>query len=459
MRTFLSTSYPQWKTLAHQGYLTYPQNPQALLLLLSYLYNIINYKGPKFSRTEDHKTKKLCYTIYENSLYKRRAERMKFTVNRLELLNRLRDVQLAISNKTTIPILTGLKLEASSNGLKMTGSNSDISIETMLSTGNEDANLDIDEPGSIVLQPARFFADIVNKLADETFTFEVNTQLQASISSANSFFTINALDAASYPYLPEIDTSESFTLPVKLLKKVIEQTVLAVSKHESRPILTGVNFSIEEGKLKAVATDSHRLSQRIIPVSVPEDLSFQIVIPGDSLTELSKVLTDDIEEVKVALAENQILFMTEDTYFYSRLLEGNYPQTDQLIPNDSSTQIDVNVKTLKGAVARTSLLSHAGKNNVVKLIVEDGDLQLTSNSPEVGYVEEDVSVDSLEGENLEISFNPDYLRDALNTFEGNRVTLKLISTLRPFVIVPIEAENDYDFIQLITPIRTSTGVR
>ena len=96
---------------------------------------------------------------------------------------------------------------------------------------------------------------------------------------------------------------------------------------------------------------------------------------------------------------------------------------------------------------------------MVKLIVEDGDLQLTSNSPEVGYVEEDVSVDSLEGENLEISFNPDYLRDALNTFECNRVTLKLISTLRPFVIVPIEAENDYDFIQLITPIRTSTGVR
>ena len=390
---------------------------------------------------------------------KRRADRMKFTVNRLELLKKLRDVQLAISNKTTIPILTGLKLEANRDGLKLTGSNSDISIESKVLIEDEKANLIIEETGSIVLQPARFFADIINKLPDDTFTFEVNTQLQASISSAKSFFTINTLEASSYPYLPEIDTSESFTLPVKLLKKVIEQTVLAVSKHESRPILTGVNFSIEEGKLKAVATDSHRLSQRIIPVSVPEDLSFQIVIPGDSLTELSKVLTDDIEEVKVALAENQILFMTEDTYFYSRLLEGNYPQTDQLIPNDSSTQIDVNVKTLKGAVARTSLLSHAGKNNVVKLIVEDGDLQLTSNSPEVGYVEEDVSVDSLEGENLEISFNPDYLRDALNTFEGNRVTLKLISTLRPFVIVPIEAENDYDFIQLITPIRTSTGVR
>src|SRR5699024_6452756 len=162
---------------------------------------------------------------------------------------------------------------------------------------------------------------------------------QASISSANSFFTINALDAASYPYLPEIDTSESFSLPVLLLKRVIEQTVIAVSKHESRPILTGVNFTIKDGQLKAVATDSHRLSQRIIPVDVPEALSFQIVIPGNSLTELSKILTDDIEEVSVAIADNQILFMTEDTHFYSRLLEGNYPQTDQLIPGESSTQI------------------------------------------------------------------------------------------------------------------------
>jgi len=384
---------------------------------------------------------------------------MKFTVNRLELLDKLRDVQLAISNKTTIPILTGLKLEATNEGLKITGSNSDISIESKLFVDNEAAQLDIEETGSIVLQPASFFSRIINKLPDEHFTFEVNTQLQASISSANSFFTINALDAASYPYLPEIDTSDAFTLPVELLKKVIEQTVIAVSKHESRPILTGVNFSIKEGKLKAVATDSHRLSQRVIAVDVPEDLSFQIVIPGDSLTELSKVLSDDIDEVSVALADNQILFMTEDTHFYSRLLEGNYPQTDQLIPDDSQTQLTVKIPTLKGAVERTSLLSHAGKNNVVKLNIEDGNLELTSNSPEVGYVEEDVVVETIAGDDLEISFNPDYLKDALNTFEGSQVTLKLISTLRPFVIVPDDAEEDYDFIQLITPIRTSTAVR
>lgn len=384
---------------------------------------------------------------------------MKFTVNRLELLKKLRNVQLAISNKTTIPILTGLKLEVTKNDLKITGSNSDISIESKIYVDDADADLVIEETGSIVLQPARFFADIINKLSDDTFTFEVNTQLQASISSANSFFTINALDAASYPYLPEIDTAEAFKLPVLLLKRVIEQTVIAVSKHESRPILTGVNFTINDSQLKAVATDSHRLSQRIIPVDVPEDLAFQIVIPGNSLTELSKILTDDIEEVSVAIADNQILFMTEDTHFYSRLLEGNYPQTDQLIPGESSTQIEVNVQTLKGAVGRTSLLSHAGKNNVVKLSVENGTLQLTSNSPEVGYVEEDVPFEALNGDDIEISFNPDYLRDALNTFDGGKVTLKLISTLRPFVIVPNDSEDDHKFVQLITPIRTSTSAR
>lgn len=384
---------------------------------------------------------------------------MKFSVNRLELLKKIKDIQLAISNKTTIPILSGLKLEANDEGLKLTGSNSDVSIETKLFINDEKNNLVIEEVGSIVLQPARFFADIINKLPDENFTFEVNAQLQATITSANSFFTINALDSSSYPYLPEIDTSDAFTLPVKLLNRVIEQTVIAVSKHESRPILTGVNFSISEGKLKAIATDSHRLSQRIIPVIVPEDLTFQIVIPGSSLLDLSKILTDDIEEVSIALAENQILFMTADTNFYSRLLEGNYPQTDQLIPTDSSTEITVNVEKLKGAVGRTSLLSHAGKNNVVKLTVENGNVELTSNSPEVGFVEEDVQFESVSGDNIEISFNPDYLRDALNTFDGGEATIKLISTLRPFVIVPAEADNNINFVQLITPIRTSATSR
>lgn len=378
---------------------------------------------------------------------------MKFSINRTAFLKKLKDVQLAVSSRTTIPILTGIKLVADAEGIKLTGSNSDISIETLLSVHDEKAALQIEEEGSIVLQPARFFSDIVNKLPDETFSVEVLDRVQTAIKSASSSFIINGLDAANYPHLPEIDTDQAFTLPVQLLKTVVKQTVIAVSSHESRPILTGVNLSLSEGRLKAVATDSHRLSQRVIPLETAGDFSYNIVIPGKSLQELSRLLDDSLDEITVAIAENQILFKTEDTYFYSRLLEGNYPDTDRLIPETSSTQITLDAQVLLGAVERASLLSHEGKNNVVKLSVKQNELEITGNSPEVGRVNEHVSFKQIEGEEMDISFNPDYLKAALNTFGPVEITLKLISTLRPFVLVP--SEDNREFIQLITPIRTS----
>lgn len=379
---------------------------------------------------------------------------MKFTVNRSAFLKKLKDVQLAVSSRSTIPILTGIKLIASEEGIQLTGSNSDISIETFVRKSDEQSGLTIEEEGQIVLQPARFFSDIVNKLPDETFTVEVKDRVQTAITSASSSFIINGLDAANYPHLPEIDTTQSFTLPVNLLKKIIKQTVIAVSTHESRPILTGIHLTISDGKLKAVATDSHRLSQRVIPIEGTESLSYNLVIPGKSLQELTRLLDDSLDEIEVAIAENQILFKTEDTLFYSRLLEGNYPDTDRLIPDSSTTEVTLEAQILLGAVERASLLSHEGKNNVVKLSVKDDTVEITGNSPEVGRVNEQVTTQSISGEEMEISFNPDYLKAALTTFGPVDITLKLISTLRPFVLVPSEDKNE--FIQLITPIRTST---
>lgn len=379
---------------------------------------------------------------------------MKFTVNRSVFLKKLKDVQLAVSSRSTIPILTGIKLIATTDGIQLTGSNSDISIETFIHTKDDQTDLTIDEEGQIVLQPARFFSDIVNKLPDERFTVEVKDRVQTAITSASSSFLINGLDAANYPHLPEIDTTRSFTLPVNLLKKIIKQTVIAVSTHESRPILTGVHLTINDGKLKAVATDSHRLSQRVIPIEGTESLSYNLVIPGKSLQELTRLLDDGLDEIEVAIAENQILFKTEDTLFYSRLLEGNYPDTDRLIPDSSTTEVKVDAQTLLGAVERASLLSHEGKNNVVKLSVKNDTVEITGNSPEVGRVNEQVSTHSIDGEEMDISFNPDYLKAALTTFGAVDITIKLISTLRPFVLVP--TEDAHEFIQLITPIRTST---
>ncbi|MGM0219037.1 DNA polymerase III subunit beta [Enterococcus sp. AZ126] len=376
---------------------------------------------------------------------------MKLTVKRNIFLQELQTVQRAISSKTTIPILTGVKIVLTDEGLSLTGSNADISIESFLSKEDEKAQMTIDSTGSIVLQ-ARFFGEIIRKLPEDMFTLEVLENNQVAITSGKADFTVNGLDADNYPHLPVIDAKNQIQLPVHLLTKIINETGFAVSLHESRPILTGVHFILEDQKLLAVATDSHRLSQRIIPIEQAAE-NFNIVIPGKSLTELSRSFTNEEEMVEISIMENQVLFKTQNMYFYSRLLEGNYPDTNRLIPTSFNTEIDFYVPELLSAIDRASLLSHEGRNNIVRLAIASDSVVLYGNSPEIGKVEEPLNYEKVTGDPLEISFNPDYMKDALRAFGDMSITVKFISAIRPFTLEP--TETDLDFIQLITPVRTN----
>lgn len=376
---------------------------------------------------------------------------MKLTVKRSIFLQELQTVQRAISSKTTIPILTGVKIVLNDEGLTLTGSNADISIESFLSKEDEKAQMIIEQTGSIVLQ-ARFFGEIIRKLPEEMFTMEVVDNNQVKITSGKADFTVNGLDADNYPHLPVIDAKNQIKLPVHLLTKMIAETGFAVSMHESRPILTGVHFILENQELKAVATDSHRLSQRVIPIEQAAE-NFNIVIPGKSLVELSRSFTDEEEMVEISIMENQVLFKTKTMYFYSRLLEGNYPDTNRLIPTSFNTEIDFYVPELLAAIERASLLSHEGRNNIVRLVIQSDAVNLYGNSPEIGKVEESLNYEKVTGDPLEISFNPDYMKDALRAFGDMNITVKFISPIRPFTLEP--TETDMNFIQLITPVRTN----
>lgn len=378
---------------------------------------------------------------------------MKFTIKRNAFIKKLTDVQRAISSKTAIEILTGLKITATENSITLTGSDSDISIENEISTDDSNYELLIDEPGSIVL-PARFFSEIIKRLPESTFTIEVNDHFQATITSGQTEYQVNGVDADNYPHLPEIDTNEQLTIPADIMKQVINQTVIAVSTQESRPLLTGVHLTIKDGELHAVATDSHRLSQRKIKLSGAEDIDYDIIVPGRSLVELSRMIADSTGSLEIQIAENQILFNFDNTAFYSRLLEGMYPDTDRLIPQSSETEIELNAVSLLHAIERASLLSHEGRNNVVKLSLnsENQTAVLSSNSPEVGNIEEELQFDKLTGNDIEISFNPDYMKAALQAFGQAEVKLSLTLPLRPFTLMP--TEDSEDFIQLITPVRT-----
>lgn len=377
---------------------------------------------------------------------------MKFTINRAAFISRLNNVLRAISSKTTLPILTGLKMVVSNEGILLTGSNSDITIESSITSADEQYELTVDEPGAIVL-PARFFIDIIKKLPDKNVTIQVASGFEAQITSGQAEFKINGQDANAYPKLPEIDVDDAVQLAPEMLKEVINQTVIAVSNQESRPVLTGIHVTLSNGLLTAVATDSHRLAQRKVNVDT-SDQQFNVVIPGKSLQELSRMIGDGKDDVKLQIADNLALFTFGNIRFLSRLIEESYPETDRLIPTTSDTVIEVNAADFLSSIERASLLSHESRNNVVKLTMEpDADqAKISGNSPDVGYVEEQVAHSSLTGADLEISFNPDYMKDALRSFGQAKITMSFASPLQPFTLVPDGDGNN--FVQLITPVRT-----
>ncbi|MGE8204772.1 DNA polymerase III subunit beta [Heyndrickxia sp. NPDC080065] len=378
---------------------------------------------------------------------------MKFSIQRDRLIQSVQDVLKAISPRTTIPILTGIKIVATTEGVTLTGSDSDVSIESFIPK-EEDGNelVEIFNPGAIVLQ-AKFFSEIVKKLPMDTIEIEVINQLQTVIRSGKSEFNLNGLDPEEYPHLPQISEENVFKIPTDIVKNLIRQTVFAVSTSETRPILTGVNWKVKSNELTCIATDSHRLAMRSAAIEFTNDAEYNIVIPGKSLNELNKILDDTNEPVEIVITENQILFKAKHLLFFSRLLEGNYPDTSRLIPSESKTDIIINTKEFLQAIDRASLLAREGRNpNVVKLTtLTSGMIEISSNTPEVGKVIEQVQSESIEGEDLKISFSAKYMMDALKALEGLEIQISFTGAMRPFIIRPL---NDESILQLILPVRT-----
>ena len=376
---------------------------------------------------------------------------MQFSINRQAFIKSLNDVARAISSRTTIPILTNIKIVLSEDELILTGSNSDISIETRIEQSDTTAQLVIKEKGGITL-PATFFANIVKNLPADDLMLAVDG-LRANITSGASAFTINGQDVRNYPQLPEMDDVQSLSVSAAQLIDIISQTKISASTQESRPILTGIHLALNGNDVKAVTTDSHRLSQRIVTLTGTEaHVSADVIIPAKSFNELQSLLKGQ-DRVDIKLSANQAVFDLGHTTFYSRLLEGNYPETDRLIPTESTTELTMDAGALLGAINRASLLSHESRNNVVQLTLKAGVATLTGTSQEVGQVQEELVTKSVAGEDLEISFNPDYVRDALRVFSGKPVDVKFTSNLRPFTLTPA-GETDNKQLQLITPVRT-----
>lgn len=378
---------------------------------------------------------------------------MRFTIQKDYLVRSVQDVMKAVSSRTTIPILTGIKVVATEEGVTLTGSDADISIESFIPVEENGKEIvEVNQSGSIVLQ-AKYFSEVVKKLPKETVEISVENHLMTKITSGKSEFNLNGLDSAEYPLLPQIEEHHVFKIPTDLLKHMIRQTVFAVSTSETRPILTGVNWKVYNSELTGIATDSHRLALRKAKIEgIADEFQANVVIPGKSLNELSKILDESEEMVDIVITEYQVLFRTKHLLFFSRLLEGNYPDTTRLIPAESKTDIFVNTKEFLQAIDRASLLARDGRNNVVKLsTLEQAMLEISSNSPEIGKVVEEVQCEKVDGEELKISFSAKYMMDALKALDSTEIKISFTGAMRPFLIRTV---NDESIIQLILPVRT-----
>lgn len=370
---------------------------------------------------------------------------MKLIIKKNILLENLLNTSKAISSRNLIPILTGIKFELKKEGLYLSASDSDISIRTFIKS---DDIVNIIEVGSVVIS-GKYIVEIIRKLPDEDITIEVVDGFNMIIQTNGSEFNLNGIDPEEFPNLDLEDTKNPIILNPVIFKSIVNQTFFATSISETRPLLTGINFKLNNDKLEVIATDSYRLAKKEINLSDGYETEFNIVIPSKNLVEFSRMLFDDNESVNMHIFNNKVLFKYKNIIFLSRLISGTYPVSSNIIPNDFKIDIECNYSSLYDMIDRASLLTSDKDKNTIRLRLDDKELIISSNSPEIGKVEEKINIDN-EG-NITISFSSKYMLDAIKSFNSEKIHIMMNDDNSPIIL---KSDEETTLIQLVLPIKT-----
>ncbi|MGL5381550.1 DNA polymerase III subunit beta [Clostridium sp.] len=347
-------------------------------------------------------------------------------------------VSKAITGKTTMPILEGIYINATKEGLTLVGSDIDVCIETKVSS-------DVLEEGKIVID-SKIFGEIIRKLPNSDVKIETLENDIIQITCEKSVFNLVYMNGEDYPALPSINEDLSVEVPQNLLKNMIKGTSFAIAQDETRPILQGILFEVKNKSLNLVALDGYRLAVRNEFLDNENDL--EVVIPGKTLNEVSKILEDTSDIVKITFTNNHILFNLGNTKIISRLLDGKFVNYISLLPQEYKILVNVNKQELQNGIERASLMAKDGNSNLIKLDVQEDTLVITSNS-QLGKVREEVSI-SLQGEDVQIAFNSRYLLDVLKNMEDDEVRLEMTSSVSPCVL---KGKNTQNAKYLVLPVR------
>ncbi len=374
---------------------------------------------------------------------------MKLTIKKDLLLDALNKVSKAISTKNLIPVLAGIKFELKKKKLTLTASDNDITIQTTINC-NSDEDFTVESEGSIIIQ-GKYVLDIVRKLPDKYINIEVVDELKILIYTENSEFNLNGISESEYPNIGLEESKKKVNIKAGVFKSIVNQTAFASSNEESKPVLTGINFNIVGDVLECNSTDSYRLARKIVKLDSVSEENYNIVIPSHNILEFSKILGDDEEDVEVHIFNNKVLFKAGNLKFESRLINGTYPNTSNLLPDDSFLVISTRLNDFYDVIDRVSILTSDKEKNIVTLETNGDTLILRSSSAEIGRVEEKMPITKNNSEDIKISFSAKYMMEALKSFSTETVDIHFVGEIKPILIKSTEDET---LTQLVLPIRT-----
>ncbi|MFL1998790.1 DNA polymerase III subunit beta [Lysinibacillus irui] len=375
---------------------------------------------------------------------------MEFIIDHECFNKAISDVTKAVSLKTPFPILAGIKIIAYDHCLVLVGSNSDMIIERVIPLTIDGVKvLEIYQPGSVVIS-AKFLNGLVKKLPNKIH-INVNEKQFVTIQSGEIVTNLNGFYSEEYPSLPLFDETDYIEIPSVVLMEIIEQTVFAVAKSESRPVLTGVNMIFKENQLTCVATNSQRLALR--KYAIESSINGSFTVPGTSLSELMKLINNESGVIQLFVIDNYMIFKSTTTLLYTRLIAGTYPNVFELLPNHSKTIITLNRKQLLKGIDRACLFANEWKNNNVNLEIIDGSkIKISSNSSEIGKIEETQPIKAINGDrDLRISLDGSFLMDALKVIKDEEIKVSFGGTMRPIFIEPVDHSSS---LHLISPVRS-----
>ncbi|NTW96743.1 MAG: DNA polymerase III subunit beta [Erysipelotrichaceae bacterium] len=371
---------------------------------------------------------------------------MNFKISKRIFFNALSVVSRAISANSPLPWLTGIKIEIKDGELTLTGSDSDISIQKVILKNDEDYVFEVLAEGSIVIE-AKYILDIVRKIDADEINVQVLDGNLTKISGHSAEFNINGMKSSEYPSIDFTMPTKQFEINADQLLKIITQTSFATSDKETRPVLTGVNFKCEGNILECVATDSFRLAKKTIKLD--GENRFNVTIPAKTLGEVAKTIERDVK-VLICISDKKAQFWIDNTVIQTRLIDGLYPETSRLIPQEFLYELTLDSRDILNAIDRASFIKSEGVS-IIKLSASGKEILISSKSQEVGSSLEKLTAIHYKGNPLEISFSGRYVFDAVRVLNGTVVKIEFSGEMKPFIIR--NAEDD-TILQLILPVRT-----